>query len=65
MLHLKCYFQNDEKESDQNKFQLKSTFNPKNKDAAIEMYISSLEEKLMNFSMCLWSLSTKQIQQSY
>ena len=53
MLHLKCYFQNDEKESDQNTFQLKSTFNPKNKDAAIEMYISSLEEKLMNFSMCL------------
>ena len=51
MLHLKCYFQNDEKESDRNKFKLKSTFNPRNKDAAIEMYISSSEGKLMNFEI--------------
>ena len=28
-------------------FILKSKFNPRNKDAAIELYLSSLEEKLM------------------
>ena len=28
-------------------FMIKSKFNPRNKDAAIELYLSSLEEKLM------------------
>ena len=28
-------------------FKPKSKFNPRNKDAAIELYLSSLEEKLM------------------
>ena len=32
------------KEFDRNKFKPKSTFNPRNKDAAIEIYLSSLEE---------------------
>ena len=45
---LKWYFRNDEKEFERNKFQPKSTFNSRNKDAAIEIYLSSLEEKLMN-----------------
>ena len=47
MLRLKWYFRNDEKEFDRNKFKPKSTFNPRNKDAAIEIYLSSLEEKVM------------------
>ena len=42
---------NDEKEFDRNKFKPKSTFNPRNKDAAIEIYLSSLEEKLMNIEI--------------
>ena len=49
MLRLQWYFRNDEKEFDGNKFKPKSTFNPRNKDAAIEIYLSSLEEKLMKF----------------
>ena len=51
MLHLKWYFRNDEKEFDRSKFKPKSTFNPRNKDAAIEIYLSSLEEKLMNIEI--------------
>ena len=47
MLRLKWHFRNDEKEFDRNKFKLHSTFNPRNKDAAIEIYLSSLEEKVM------------------
>ena len=48
MLRLKWHFRNDEKAFDQNKFKPKSTFNPRNKDAAIETYLSSLGEKLMH-----------------
>ena len=51
MLHLKWHFRNDEKELERNKFKPKSTFNPRNKDAAIEIYLSSLEEKLMNIEI--------------
>ena len=51
MLHLKWYFRNDEKEFGRNKFKPQSTFNPRNKDAAIEIYLSSLEEKLMNIEI--------------
>ena len=47
MLRLKWHFRNDEKEFDRNKFKLHSTFNLRNKDAAIEIYLSSLEEKIM------------------
>ena len=36
---------------ERNKFKPKSTFNPRNKDAAIEIYLSSLEEKLMNIEI--------------
>ena len=51
MLRLKWHFRNDEKEFDWNKFKPKSTFNPRNKNAAIEMYLSSLEEKLMSIEI--------------
>ena len=47
MLRLKWHFRNDEKEFDRNNFKLHSTFNPRNKDAAIEIYLSTLEEKVM------------------
>ena len=48
ILRLKWHFRNDEKEFDQKKFNPKSNFYPKNKDAAIEIYLTSLVEKLMN-----------------
>ena len=32
-------------------FKSKSSFNPRNKDAVIEMYFSSLENKLVNFEI--------------
>ena len=51
MLCLKWHLRNDENEIDRNKFKLHSTFNPRNKDAAIEIYLSSLEEKLMNIEI--------------
>ena len=51
MLRLKWHFQNDEKEFYRNKFKPKSTFNPRNKNAAIEIYLSSLEEKLMSIEI--------------
>ena len=51
MLRLKWLFRNDEKEFNPDKFKPKSTFNPRNKDAAIEIYLSSLEEKLMSIEI--------------
>ena len=51
MFRLKWHFRNDEKEFDRKRFKPKSTFNPRNKDAAIEIYLSSLEEKLMNIEI--------------
>ena len=51
MLRLKWHFRNDEKEFDWNKFEPNSTFNPRDKDAAIEIYFSSLEEKVMKIEI--------------
>ena len=51
MLPLKWHFRNDEKEFDRKRFKPKSTINPRNKDAAIEIYLSSSEEKLMNIEI--------------
>ena len=48
MLRLKWFFWNDEKEFNPDKFKPNSTFNPRNKDAAIEICLSSLEEKPMS-----------------
>ena len=46
MLRLKLHFRNDEKEFDRNKFKPKSIFNLRNKEASIEIYLNSFEEKL-------------------
>ena len=51
MLLLKWHFRNDEKEFDRKRFKPKSTFNPRNKDVPIEIYLSGLEEKLMNIEI--------------
>ena len=51
MLRLKWFFRDDEKEFNPDKLKPKSTFNPRNKDAAIEIYLSSLEEKLMRIEI--------------
>ena len=47
MLHLKWHFRNENKGIYRDMFKPKSNFNPCNKDVAIEVYLSSLEEKLM------------------
>ena len=47
ILRLNWHFRNEEKGFDLDQFKPKSTFNPHNKDAAIEVCISSLEKKLM------------------
>ena len=41
------HFLNENKDIHRDMFKPKSKFNPRNKDAAIELYLSSLEEKLM------------------
>ena len=46
MLRIKLHFRNDEKEFDRNKFKPKSIFNLRNKEASIEIYLNSFEEKL-------------------
>ena len=51
MLRLKWHCRNDKKELDRNKFKLNSSFNPRKKDAAIEKYLSRLEEKLMSIEI--------------
>ena len=51
MLQLKWFCRNDEKEFNTDKFKPKSTFNQTNKDAAIEIYLSSLEENLMSIEI--------------
>ena len=47
MVRLKWHFRNENKDINRDMFKPKSKFNPRNKDAAIELYLSSLEEKLM------------------
>ena len=46
MLRLKWHFCNESKDIHRDIFKPKPKFNPRNKDAAIELYLSSLEEKL-------------------
>ena len=48
MLRLKWHFRNENKDIHRDMFKPKSKFNPRNKNAAIELYLNSLEEKLMN-----------------
>ena len=47
ILRLKCHFRKENKDIHRDMFKPKSKFNPHN-DAAINLYLSSLEEKLMN-----------------
>ena len=47
MLRLKWHFRDDIRDIPINPFETKSTFNPRNKDAVIEIYLSSLEENLL------------------
>ena len=47
MLRLKWHFRNKNKDIHRDMSKPKSKFNPRNKDAALELYLSSLEEKLM------------------
>ena len=47
MLRLKWHFRNESKDIHRDMFKPKSKFNPRNKDGAIELYLSSLGEKLM------------------
>ena len=51
ILRLKWHFRNEENAFDLDQFKPKSTVNPRNKDAAIEVYMSSLEEKLMKIEI--------------
>ena len=46
-LRLAWHFRNDEKTFESNPFRRKSKFNPKGKDAAIELYLSRLEEEIL------------------
>ena len=41
-------YRNDERTFDPNPFQPKSKFNPSKNDAAIELYLSHIEEKLLS-----------------
>ena len=50
-LRLKWHFRNEENELDLDQFKPKPSFHPRNKDAAIEIYMSSLEEKLMKIDI--------------
>ena len=42
------HFRNDERSFSQERFKPKSTFNPRNKDAVIETYLTCLEERLLD-----------------
>ena len=46
-----CHFRNDGMSFSQEKFKPKSTFNPRNKDAVIETYLSCLEERLLDIEI--------------
>ena len=49
-LRLKWHFRESEEFSEYPAFRPKSKFNPRNKDIAIEVYLSKLEEEIMNIS---------------
>ena len=51
ILRLKWHFRNEENEFNLDQLKPKSSFSPRNKDVAIEIYISSLEEKLMKIEI--------------
>ena len=50
-LRLIWHFRNDERTFTADKFWLKSSFNPRNKDGIIETYLSCLEERLLDIEI--------------
>ena len=44
-------YKNDKRDILTNPFITKSTFNPRNKDAGIELYLSSLDKKLLKMEV--------------
>ena len=50
-LRLMWHFRNDERPFCKDRFKPKSTFNPRNKDAGIETYLSCLEERLLDIDI--------------
>ena len=50
-LRLMWHFRNDETTFCQERFKPKSTFNPRNKDDVIEVYLSCLEERLLDIEI--------------
>ena len=50
-LRLMWHFRNDERPFSQERFKPKSTFNPRNKDAVIETYLSCLEGRLLDIEI--------------
>ena len=50
-LRLMWHFRNDERTFAAEKFRPKSSFNPRNKDATIETYLSCLEERLLDIEI--------------
>ena len=56
ILDSKWHFKNDKEDTPINSFKTKSTYKTKNRDAAIEIYFNTLEEKLYNLKMIklLW-----------
>ena len=50
-IRLMWHFRNDRKPFPYEKFKPKSTFNPRNKDTAIETYLSSLAERLLDIDI--------------
>ena len=51
ILRLKWHFRNEENEFDLDQVKPKSIFNQYDNDAAIEIYLSSLEEKVMKIEV--------------
>ena len=49
-LRLAWHFRNENSNFTANPFKSKSNFNPKNKDVAIEMYLSKLEQEILNIN---------------
>ena len=64
-LRLAWQLRNDERGFDPNPFKPKSNFNPKNKDTAIELYLSTLEEEILKINTKLrYSNVTKEERQA-
>ena len=64
-LRLLWHFRNEESNSNYNRFRPKSKFNPKGKDAAIEIYLSRLEEEILSIDTQLnYSNLTKEERQA-